>query len=181
MKTTDNEKLLISHPISGKILVLELWAKMLLGNQIGGFFNILIFLIYLKKEVNDAVYFDMHINIKVFYKLKLSFWVCVAGYAQNTQNKKFAYLCNISRKNIGDEVDFGRQIKVKVFYKLIVSIWVCVARHAQSTRNSKFAIYIKQNAKDEVDFLPADKHQMILQIDAIILGLWGQACPNYRK
>ena len=84
-------------------------------------------------------------------------------------------------KNFGDEVDFGLQIKVKVFYKLIVSIWVCVARHAQSTRNSKFAIYIKQNAKDGVDFLLADKHQMILQIDTIILGLWGQACPNYPK
>ena len=35
--------------------------------------------------------------------------------------------------------------------------------------------------KDEVDFLPADKHQRFLQIDAIILGVCGQPSPNYSK
>ena len=34
-------------------LVIELWAKMLSANQIPGFFKML----YLKKEVNDEVYF----------------------------------------------------------------------------------------------------------------------------
>ena len=44
----------ISPPIpSGKILVLQLWAKMQLTNQIAGLFKIK----YLKKEVNDEVYF----------------------------------------------------------------------------------------------------------------------------
>ena len=33
--------------------------------------------------------------------------------------------------------------------------------------------------KDEVDFLLADKRQRFLQIDSIILGVCGQACPNY--
>ena len=45
--------------------------------------------------------------------------------------------------------------------------------HAQSTQNNKFIIsfqYLKENVKDDVDFLPADK-QRFLQIDAIILGL----------
>ena len=32
--------------------------------------------------------------------------------------------------------------------------------------------------KDEVDFLPADERQRFLQIDAIILGVFGQTCPN---
>ena len=71
------------------------------------------------------------------------------------------------------------QINIEVFYRLIVSLWV--ARHAQITRNNKFAIflqYIKENVKD-VDFLLADKHQRFLQIDTIILGMCGQACPNY--
>ena len=45
--------------------------------------------------------FGMQINIKVFYKLMLSFWVCATWQAQTTQNKKFAYLCNISRKAWG--------------------------------------------------------------------------------
>ena len=43
---------------------------------------------------------------------------------------------------------------------LIVSFWVCVASHAESTINNKFAIslqYDKENVKDEVDFLSADK------------------------
>ena len=42
--------------------------------------------------------FGMQINIEIFYKLILSFWVCATRHAQNTQNKKFGYLCNISRK-----------------------------------------------------------------------------------
>ena len=31
---------------------------------------------------------------------------------------------------------------------------------------------LKENVKDEVDFLPADKCQMFPQIDTIILGVW---------
>ena len=35
----------------------------------------------------------------------------------------------------------------------------------------------KENVKDEVDFLPADKCQIFHQIDIIILGVW----PNMPK
>ena len=35
--------------------------------------------------------------------------------------------------------------------------------------------------KGQIDFLPADKHKRFLQIDAIVLGVCGQACPNYAK
>ena len=35
--------------------------------------------------------------------------------------------------------------------------------------------------KGEVDFLPTDKRQMFPQIDIIILGVHGKACPNYAK
>ena len=35
--------------------------------------------------------------------------------------------------------------------------------------------------KVEVGFLPADKCQMFPQIDTIILGAFGKACPNYPK
>ena len=41
--------------------------------------------------------------------------------------------------------------------------------------------YLKDNVKDEVDFLPADKRQRFLQIDTITLGVCGQACLNYPK
>ena len=32
---------------------------------------------------------------------------------------------------------------------------------------------------DEVDILPADKHQRFLQTDTVILGVCEKACPNY--
>ena len=61
---------------------------------------------------------------------------------------------------------------------------MCVVRHTQSFQNNKFAIslqYLKENVKDEVNFLSADKHQRFLQIDTIILGVCGQECRNYSK
>ena len=79
---------------------------------------------------------------------------------------------------------FSLQINTKVFYKVIVSYLLCIARHAQSTQNNKFTIslqYLMDNVKGEVDFLPADKHQRVLQSDTIILVGCGQACPNYQK
>ena len=47
-----------------------------------------------------------------------------------------------------------------------------MTRHAQNTQNNKFAIslqYFKKGLIDEVDFLHADKHESLLQIDSIIL------------
>ena len=38
-----------------------------------------------------------------------------------------------------------------------------------------------ENMKDELEFLPTDKRQRFLQIAIIILGVCGQACPNYPK
>ena len=57
-----------------------------------------------KKRIMNFI-FGMHINIEVFYKLIISFWVCVARHAQSTQNKKLVYLWNISRKMWGIETD----------------------------------------------------------------------------
>ena len=60
---------------------------------------------------------------------------------------------------------FGIQIKMEVFYKLIFSFF----EHAQSTQNNKFAISLQNLKKDEVDFLHANKHKGLLQIDTVIL------------
>ena len=49
-----------------------------------------------------------------------------------------------------------------------------MARHAQITQDNKFAIslqYLKKELSDEVDFLHADQHESLLQIDIIILGM----------
>ena len=47
-----------------------------------------------------------------------------------------------------------------------------MAGHAHVTQNDKFAIslqYLKEELSDEVDFLHADKHKRLLQIDSRIL------------
>ena len=49
---------------------------------------------------------------------------------------------------------------------------MCVTSHAQITQNKKFAItlqYFKKELSDEVDFLNADRHESLLQIDTMIL------------
>ena len=88
----------------------------------------------------------MQINIKVFYKLILSFWVFVSRDVQSTQNKKLAYLAYLYRL----------QINAKAFYKVIVLVLgVCVARHAQNTQNNKFLIsfqYPKKNGRMKLLF-----------------------------
>ena len=112
-----------------------------------------------------TIIFGMQINIDIFYKLILSIWVCKARHAQSIQNKKFVYLCNISRKMWEMKFIFYLQINTKVFYNSVVSLWVCIVSHAQSTQNNKFAIslkYLQENFKDEVDFLSADKHWRFL-------------------
>ena len=126
--------------------------------------------------------FGMQVNVKVFCKLILSFWMCVTSHPQSTQNKKFIYLCNISRKLWEMKLIFCLQMNINVFCKLLILLWMCVVRHTQGTQNSKFPIslqYLKENMKNELDFLPADKPQRFLQRDTIILGLCGQAFPNY--
>ena len=84
---------------------------------------------YLKKEVNDEVYFFI--------------------FAQSTQNKKFPYLCNTFRKTWGIKLIFCLQVSMKVLYKLIVSLWVCVAKHAQSSQNNMFTISSISQGKRE--------------------------------
>ena len=47
-----------------------------------------------------------------------------------------------------------------------------MSRHAQITQNNKFAIslqYLKKEVSDEIDFLHADKHESLLQIDTMTL------------
>ena len=112
-----------------------------------------------KKQIME--FFCMHINTEVFYKLILSFWVCVSRHAQSSQNKIFTYLCN-SPKKVGNEVNFLATNKYQDFqfnFQLITSLWVCVTCHSQSTLNNKFAIslqYLKENVKGETDVLPVD-------------------------
>ena len=41
--------------------------------------------------------------------------------------------------------------------------------------------YLEKEVRNEVDFLLAEKQQIFLQIDTIILDVCGQACLSYPK
>ena len=76
---------------------------------------------------------------------------------------------------------FEIEINMEVFYMLMLSFWVCVTRHAQSTQNNQFAIslqYLKKDVSDELDFLHADKHKGLPQIDTMTLM---EICRHYQK
>ena len=63
-------------------------------------------------------------------------------------------------------------INVEGFFKVMLLFQVCMARHAHITQNNKFAIslqHLKKEVSDAVDFLHADKHESLLQIDTMIL------------
>ena len=131
--------------------------------------------------------FGVQININVFY----SDTIILGVYSQACPRQPKLKVCislQYLQKNVGDKVDFLPADKHKNFLQ-VDSITLSVHRHvytshAQSTQNDKFAIslqYLKKNVNDEVYDLPADKCQSFPQIDTIILGVCGQACPNYSK
>ena len=100
----------------------------------------------------------MDINIEVFYKLILSFWVCVSSHVQSSQNKKFTYLCN-SPKNVGNKLYFLTTNKYENFLQIDNVNLDVHNLPSQITLNNKFAIslqYPKENVKDEIDVFPVD-------------------------
>ena len=106
---------------SGKILVFEskCCQPMKLHDCLK--FNIL------RKKWMIKFIFGMHINIEVFYKLIVSFRVCVNRHAQSTQNNKFSISLQYLQKSIGVKLVFCLQINAKIFCKVIVSFWVWIA------------------------------------------------------
>ena len=61
---------------------------------------------------------------------------------------------------------------------------MCAARHAKIDQNIKFAIslqYRKKQINEEVDFLHADKHESMLQIDTMILMEMVKHSQNSQK
>ena len=100
--------------------------------------DFLICIILRKKWIMKFV-FCMQINIEIFYKVLLPFWVSVTRHAQSTQSK-FPYIYNISIKAWGMKLIFCLQINIKVLNKMIVSLMMYVGRHAQTTQNNRFTI-----------------------------------------
>ena len=128
--------------------------------------------------------FGMQLNIKVLHKLMSSFWVCIARHVQSTQNKKFLYLCNVSRKTCRIKLIFCLQTNAKDFYNLIVPTWVCVARQPKAPKTTSFQYLYNISRKAwrmKLIFFPVDKPQSFHQIYTIILCVCSQACTNDTK
>ena len=84
---------------------------MLSASQIAGFFMRKIS----KNKWEIELTFGIEINIKVSYKLILSFLVGLARHAQSTQDNRFAISLQYLQKEVGDEVDFLHVDKHKSF------------------------------------------------------------------
>ena len=76
-----------------------------------------------KRTSNMKSIFCLQINIKGFFKLILSFYVCVARHGQITQNNKFASFCNLLRENL-IKLIFFMQNSMNVSHKLILRFFM---------------------------------------------------------
>ena len=80
--------------------------------------------------------------MEVFYKLILSFWVCVTKNAQSTQNNKlFAISLQYLKKDVSDEVDFLHSDKHKDLLRIDAMILMEIVRHSQNSEKSKFSMF----------------------------------------
>ena len=107
--------------------------------------------------------FYLQINTKVFYRLIVSLWVCMARHAQSTQNNNFITSLQYHKETVKDGVDFSLQIIVKRFFQTCPNY---------PPTKKKFAISLQQLKKEvnkQVDFLHTDKHENLLLIDTMIL------------
>ena len=119
--------------------------------------------------------FGMQINIEVFYKLILSFWLYVIRHAQGTQNK-FVYLAISPEKHV-DEVNSWHANKHESLLQIDAILLMGMVKYSQSSSNSKFVMfleYLKDEVRDELDFLHADKHQF----QHLISALWSSKFPT---
>ena len=105
--------------------------------------------------------FRLLIKVEGFFKVILSFYVCVARHAHIIQNNKFAISLQHLKKEVSDAVDFLHADKHESLLQIDTMILMEMVKYSQSSQNSKFAMslqYLKKEIRDEVDFLHADKH-----------------------
>ena len=120
--------------------------------------------------------FCQQINVNGFFKLLLSFQLCVARHAQINQNNKFAISLQCLKKELSDENDFLHADKHESLLQIDSMILIVMVKHSQSFQNRMFAMslqYLKKKKKLKMrfDFLHADKHQSFLKVYCNFLGI----------
>ena len=105
--------------------------------------NFIISLQYFKENVKDGVDFSLLIIVKRFFKVILSFLMCVARHAQITQNRKFAISLQYLKREVNDEVDFLHAGKHENLLQIDTIILMEMIKHFQSSQNSKFTMSVR--------------------------------------
>ena len=102
-----------------------------------------------------GVDFSLLIIVNRFFKVILSFLMCVARHAQITQNRKFAISLQYLKRQVNDEVDFLHAGKHENLLQINAMILMEMVKYFQSSQNSKFTMsvqHLKKEVRDEVDF-----------------------------
>ena len=99
--------------------------------------------------------FCLQINTKGFFKLLLSFQVCVARHVPITRNNKFVISLQYPKNELSDKVDFLHTDKRESLLQIDNMILMEMVKHSQSFQNSKFAMslkYLKKRLKMKLIF-----------------------------
>ena len=121
----------------------------------------------------------MQINIEVFYYLIISLLVCSARHAQSTQNRKFAYLYNISTKTWGMKLI----VSLRYYHFDTISLSLCgqARPNYQKWISLLFLCNILRKVTDEVELLHEDKYESFLKIRFMIFDGDVQVFPKFPK
>ena len=135
--------------------------------------------------------FCLQMNVKGFFKLLLSFYVCVTRHTQITQDSKFAVSLQYLKKELSDEVDFLHADKHESLLQIDSMILMGIVKHSQSSQNSMFTMSLCNISKNklkmklvfcmEINIKVSEKFISTLWVSFLQGFLHDQAFSNYSK
>ena len=135
--------------------------------------------------------FCLQMNVKGFFKLLLSFYVCVTRHTQITQDSKFAVSLQYLKKELSDEVDFLHADKHESLLQIDSMILMGIVKHSQSSQHSMFTMSLCNISKNklkmklvfcmEINIKVSEKFISTLWVSFLQGFLHDQAFSNYSK
>ena len=132
--------------------------------------------------------FCQQINTTGFFKLILSFQICVARHAQITQNNMVAISLQYFEKELSDEIDFLDTDKHENFLQIDTMILMGMTKHSQSSKNSKFTMSCKVSlqypysiSKKKLGMEFIFYMQINIKAGILVFDESDQTCPKYQK
>ena len=135
--------------------------------------------------------FCLQMNVKGFFKLLLSFYVCVTRHTQIAQDSKFAVSLQYLKKELSDEVDFLHADKHESLLQIDSMILMGIVKHSQSSQNSMFTMSLCNISKNKLKMKLVFCMEINIKVsEKFISTLWAsflqgflhdQAFSNYSK